>query len=437
MTLALQLLLSLSILIVLHEMGHFIPAKLFKTRVEKFYLFFDVKFSLVKKKIGDTVYGIGWLPLGGYVKIAGMVDESMDKEQMSKPPQPWEFRSKPAWQRLIIMIGGVTVNVILGFLIYWFVLAYWGYKVVPLEHVKYGSHFEPVLEKLGFQDGDKIISLDDSIPQSHHQVVSMLFFDEVKKVKVERYGNEVEIDIPADIPHRMLASGTKIPIAERYPCVIDSVFANTPADSAGLMAGDAITAVNGIQSEFFFDIQQEIFKNKNSIVRVSFIRGDSTLVAKLKVSNEGTIGFQPVRLGEYLKVDTVQYSIGSAFPAAFTYAKEIIRKQVLSIRFLFSKSGVTQMGGFISIANIFPNKWDWWAFWEKTALLSLVLAVMNILPIPALDGGHVIFLIWEVVTGRPVRQRVLEVAQMVGFFILIGLILWANGLDIFRIFSGS
>ncbi|MDZ4824136.1 MAG: RIP metalloprotease RseP [Flavobacteriales bacterium] len=437
MTLALQLLLSLSILIVLHEMGHFIPAKIFKTRVEKFYLFFDPWFSLVKKKIGDTVYGIGWLPLGGYVKISGMVDESMDKDQLAKPPQPWEFRSKPAWQRLIIMIGGVTVNVILGFVIYWFVLAHWGYKVLPLENVTYGAHFEPVLEKIGFEDGDKILAVDDSIPQSHHQVMSMLFFDEAKKVTVERRGQKVEVNIPEDISSRMLSAGARAAITPRYKCVIDSFTVKSPADSAGLLKGDKIIGVNEVRSEFFMDIQQEIFKNKGKVIRVNFIRGDSTLVAKIKVSEEGAIGFYPVPDSKYLKYDTLQYSVGSAFPAAFRYAKEIIRKQVLSIRFLFSRAGVTQMGGFISIANIFPDKWNWWAFWDKTALLSLVLAVMNILPIPALDGGHVIFLIWEVITGKPVKQRVLEVAQMFGFLLLIGLILWANGLDIFRLFSGN
>jgi regulator of sigma E protease len=435
MILALQLILSLSILIVLHELGHFIPARLFKTRVEKFFLFFDPWFALVKKKVGDTVYGIGWLPLGGYVKISGMVDESMDKEQLAKPPQPWEFRSKPAWQRLIIMIGGVTVNVILGFLIYWFVLACWGREVLPLTETRYGMAFEPVLEELGFRDGDFIVSLDDSIPITADQVASMLFFDGVKKVSISREGQSMEIPIPDDISHRMLDSGTRLPVSPRIPAAVDSVIADSPAMKAGLRKGDRITAINADTVVFFDQAQRLIQQSGSKKITLGILRGETQQTLDVEVSENGTIGFYPAGLRAYLKYDTVHYTFGSAFPEAFYYAKEIIRKQVQTIRFLFSKAGVTQMGGFITIANIFPDEWNWWAFWEKTALLSLILAVMNILPIPALDGGHVMFLTWEVITGRPVKQKVLEVAQMIGFFLLVALILWANGLDLFRWFT--
>ncbi|MBL7943116.1 MAG: RIP metalloprotease RseP, partial [Flavobacteriales bacterium] len=425
----------LSILIVLHEMGHFIPARLFKTRVEKFFLFFDPWFALAKKKIGDTVYGIGWLPLGGYVKISGMVDESMDKEQLAKPPQPWEFRSKPAWQRLIIMIGGVTVNVILGILIYWFVLACWGREVLPLSEARYGMAFEPVLENLGFRDGDMIVAVDDSIPITSDQIASMLFFDDVKKVRISRDGHEMDIQIPEDIAHRMLDSGARMPVSPRIPARIDSVTADSPAFTAGLKKGDIIVCVDADTIQFFDEAQRLINGAKDKEITMVVMRDQEVQRLPVKVSDKGTIGFYPAGPREYLKYDTVHYSFGSAFPEAFHYAKEIIRKQVQTIRFLFSKSGVTQMGGFITIANIFPDEWNWWAFWEKTALLSLILAVMNILPIPALDGGHVMFLTWEVITGRPVKQKVLEVAQMIGFVLLVGLILWANGLDIFRWFT--
>lgn len=435
MILALQLILSLSILIVLHELGHFIPARLFKTRVEKFFLFFDPWFALVKKKVGDTVYGIGWLPLGGYVKISGMVDESMDKEQLAKPPQPWEFRSKPAWQRLIIMIGGVTVNVILGFLIYWFVLACWGREVLPLSETRYGMAFEPVLEELGFRDGDFIVALDDSIPITADQVASMLFFDGVKKVSISREGQSMEIPIPDDISHRMLDSGTRLPVSPRIPAAVDSVIADSPAMKAGLRKGDRITAINADTVVFFDQAQRLIQQSGSKKITLGILRGETQQTLDVEVSENGTIGFYPAGLNAYLKYDTVHYTFGSAFPEAFHYAKEIIRKQVQTIRFLFSKAGVTQMGGFITIANIFPDEWNWWAFWEKTALLSLILAVMNILPIPALDGGHVMFLTWEVITGRPVKQKVLEIAQMIGFFLLVALILWANGLDLFRWFT--
>lgn len=435
MILALQLILSLSILIVLHELGHFIPARLFKTRVEKFFLFFDPWFALVKKKVGDTVYGIGWLPLGGYVKISGMVDESMDKEQLAKPPQPWEFRSKPAWQRLIIMIGGVTVNVILGFLIYWFVLACWGREVLPLSETRYGMAFEPVLEELGFRDGDMIVALDDSIPITADQVASMLFFDDVKKVSISRNGQPMDIAIPEDIAHRMLDSGARMPVSARIPARVDSVTADSPAAAAGLLKGDVIVGVDTAQVRYFDEAQKLINGAKDKQITVAVQRQDSVYRLPVTVSDKGTIGFYPAGPRAYLRYDTVHYSFGSAFPEAFLYAKEIIRKQVQTIRFLFSKSGVTQMGGFITIANIFPDEWNWWAFWEKTALLSLILAVMNILPIPALDGGHVMFLTWEVITGRPVKQKVLEVAQMIGFFLLVALILWANGLDLFRWFT--
>ena len=437
MILALQLLLSLSILIVLHEMGHFIPAKLFKIRVEKFYLFFDPWFSLVKKKIGDTVYGIGWLPLGGYVKIAGMVDESMDKEQMAKPAEPWEFRSKPAWQRLIIMVGGVTVNVILGILIYAMVLSYWGKVVLPLDRVQDGVHVDSLLQEFGFRDGDKIVSLNDSIPETWQYVNKMLLLDDVREIKVVRDGHAMVLNLPEDFGQMLVDSGVKEPFAPRIPCIIDSVITGNPAALAGLLKGDQIVGVDSMRSNYFGDIRKKIIASPNRSVALHVLRNGSEITLPVTVSDAGTIGFEPRSVTEFFAVDTIRVPGWRAIPAGCREAWSRVTDYAMSLKFLFSKAGVQQMGGFISIAKIFPNEWDWWAFWEKTAWISLVLAFMNILPIPALDGGHVMFLIWEVITGKAVSQKILERAQLIGMMLLLGLIVWANGLDIFRIFKGG
>ncbi len=436
MILALQLILSLSILIILHEAGHFIPAKLFKTRVEKFYLFFDPWFSLVKKKIGDTEYGIGWLPLGGYVKISGMVDESMDKDQMAKPPQPYEFRSKPAWQRLIIMIGGVTVNVIVGIVIYSMVLAVWGRQVLPTDHLTYGVHCDSLMYQYGFKDGDKILAVNGQVPVTFNDVNKDLLLEDIQSVTIERFGKQMNLTLPEDFGQMLVDKGVRAAFSERIPCVVDSVAPDKNAAIAGLMKGDSIVGVNQLFSPYFQDIQRHIALNRDKSVGLHIVRDGQKIYMPVHVSSAGTIGFYPRSVAHYLDVDTIQYSLAQAIPGGFNQAWETVTDYSSQLKFLFSKAGAQQIGGFATFAKLFPSEWDWWAFWSRTALISLILAFMNILPIPALDGGHVVFLLWEMVTGKAVSQKVLEYAQMVGMVLLLGLMLYGNGMDIFRAITG-
>lgn len=437
MILALQLLLSLSILIILHEAGHFIPAKLFKTRVEKFYLFFDPYFSLLKKKIGDTEYGIGWLPLGGYVKISGMIDESMDKEQMAQPAKPWEFRSKPAWQRLIIMVGGVTVNVIVGIFIYALVLGVWGKQVLPPDHLTYGVHCDSLMYDYGFRDGDKIIALNGEKPNSFNEVNKRLLLDDISTVTIERFGKQMELALPQEFGQLLLDNGVRAAFSERIPCVVDSVVVGSNAELAGLMKGDSIVGVNQKFSPYFQDIQRQIAMNPGKTVSLHVVRNDSTMRIPVAVSAKRTIGFQPQSIANFLDVDTLQYSWSEAIPGGFKEAWGTVTDYSSQLKFLFSASGAKQIGGFATFAKLFPSEWDWWAFWSRTALISLILAFMNILPIPALDGGHVVFLIWEMITGKAANQKVIEYSQMVGMVLLLGLMLYGNGMDIFRAITGQ
>jgi regulator of sigma E protease len=438
MIFALQLLLSLSLLIILHEGGHFLPAKLFKTRVEKFYLFFDPYFSVLKKKIGETEYGIGWLPLGGYVKISGMVDESMDKEQMSQPAQPWEFRAKPAWQRLIIMIGGVVVNVIVGIVIYSAILFSYGKEIIPSENATYGVHCNPLMYHYGFRDGDKILALDGAKPESFLAINKQMILDDPKQVTIDRMGEEMVITLPNDFGQLLVDSGIKSgAFSLRIPFVVDSVVPENPAYHAGIIRGDSIVGVNGLYSPYFQEIAKELRNNKSKVVRMHVVRDGNTLSLPVAVSDKGTIGLSPRSLENYIDVDTVQYSLWEAIPGGFHEAWETVTDYTSQLRFLFSKAGAKQVGGFVTFAKLFPEEWDWWAFWERTAFISLVLAFMNILPIPALDGGHVMFLLWEMITGKAVSQKVLERSQIIGMILLLGLMLYGNGMDIFRVISGS
>ncbi len=437
MIFAIQLLLSLSILIILHEGGHFIPAKLFKTRVEKFYLFFDPYFSLLKKKIGDTEYGIGWLPLGGYVKISGMVDESMDKEQMALPPQPWEFRAKPAWQRLIIMVGGVVVNVIVGIVIYSMILWNFGKEVIPADSAEYGVHCNQLMYQYGFRDGDKVLELDGVKPQGFGEINKRLILDDPSEVTIERFGEIMKIQLPKNFGQLMIDSGIKSgAFSLRIPFVVDSVIAGKNAEAAGLLKGDSITGVNSLYTPYYQEVAKEMRNNKGQVVRLHVVRNGESIALPVEVSKDGTIGVGPIPITHYLKADTVRYTLLQSIPGGFKEAWETVTDYSSQLRFLFSKAGASQVGGFVTFAKLFPNEWDWWAFWERTAFISLVLAFMNILPIPALDGGHVVFLIWEIVTGKAVSQKVLERSQVVGMILLLGLMLYGNGMDIFRIVTG-
>jgi regulator of sigma E protease len=435
--LAVQLLLSLSILIILHEAGHFIPAKLFKTRVEKFYLFFDPYFSLIKKKIGETEYGIGWLPLGGYVKISGMVDESMDKEQLAKPAEPWEFRAKPAWQRLIIMIGGVVVNVIVGIVIYSMILWSYGKTVLPVDEAKYGVHCDKLMYQYGFRDGDKILALDGVRPQSADEINKRLQLDDPSEVTIERYGEIMNISLPEDFGQILLDSGVKGAFSLRIPFVIDSVSPNMPAAYAGIMRGDSIVGINNLYTPYYQEIARELRQNKNKVVRLHLIRNGVNMGIPVGVSKDGRIGVSPYTPDRYLNFDTLQYSFAQAIPGGCHEAWETVTDYSSQLRFLFSKSGASEVGGFVTFAKLFPPEWNWWIFWERTALISLILAFMNILPIPALDGGHVMFLLWEMITGKAVSQKVLERSQIIGMVLLLGLMLYGNGMDLVRLVSGS
>ena len=432
---AFQLLLSLSILIVLHELGHFIPAKLFGTRVEKFYLFFDVKYSLFKKKIGETVYGIGWLPLGGYVKISGMIDESFDKEQMQKPPQPWEFRSKPAWQRLIIMLGGVTVNLLLGFFIYMMVLFVWGKETLPQENIPLGLEPSELIQEIGFEKGDKIVDVDGQELDYVLDINKMLLLRPIEKIKIEKLDGSIsEINIPENIGNEIFQSGQINSFTPLFSAIVDSVSNESPALYAGIQSGDRIISINNESIYDWSSFTKWINNNSDDIIDVIVERGDSNYNISINRNDDGTIGVWKKNTG----IETINEKIGfvDSVKQGFNYGYWTLYEYVAQFSFIFTKKGAQQLGGFGTIGNIFPAQWDWKGFWLSTALLSIILAFMNVLPIPALDGGHVMFLVYEIITGRRPSDKFMEVSTMIGFFLLIALVLYANGNDLFRAFAG-
>jgi len=438
LTQALQLILSLSILVVLHEAGHFLPARWFKTRVEKFYLFFDPWFSLFKIKKGDTEYGIGWLPLGGYVKISGMIDESMDKEQMNSEPQPWEFRAKPAWQRLIIMIGGVTVNLILGFLIYMMVMGVWGEDKLPVASVPDGMAFDSVLENYGLEEGDLITGLNGEPLTYTNSISKRLLLDDITAVNYVRNGVEGSISLPEDFGQLLIDSGVRRPLQIRVPTIIKDFTKNSNVKAAGVPKGSELIGINGKEIKFFNQFRQELNEFKNDTVQLAYVTPDGRKAnTEIAISEKGTIGFTPN--SPYDLLDTVHfaYSPIQSFGAGWRLGKEKLSDYVVSIKFIFSKAGIKQMGGFGAIGGMFNTEWDWEGFWIATAFLSLILAFMNILPIPALDGGHVLFLLWEIITGKAPPQKFMEVAQMFGMLLLLTLVLYANGNDLFKLITGG
>jgi len=427
---AVQLLMSLSLLIVLHELGHFIPARLFKTRVEKFFLFFDVKFALFKKKIGETTYGIGWLPLGGYVKISGMIDESMDKEQMLQPPQPWEFRSKPAWQRLIIMLGGVTVNLILGFLLYMMILFVWGKYTYTSENLPLGLRPSPVVAELGFEVGDQIISVDGTPLENVMDINKYLLLRDIENVTVKRKeGSITTITIPESIGSKMFESGEIIPLNPVLPAVLDSIVPNSPAALSGLQADDKIVAVNGKEVENWTDFQNTKIEETHT-VEIIYERNRAKDTLSLTTNADGTLGVFPKT--DFLKFNWVELTLVESIVQGFDYGYWTLRDYISQFKYIFTPKGASQLGGFGAIGNMFPSVWDWKGFWSSTALISIILAFMNILPIPALDGGHVMFLCYEIVTGKKPNDKFMEYAQMFGFFLLLSLVLYANGNDLYR-----
>lgn len=429
---AFQLILSLSILVIVHEFGHFIFARIYKVRVEKFYLFFNPWFSLFKfkPKNSETEYGIGWLPLGGYVKIAGMIDESMDKEQMKQPVQEWEFRAKSAPKRLMIMVAGVLFNFLLALFIYSMISFKWGSSYIPLQEAKNGLYFCETAHQVGFQDGDLFVSID-GVPAEKYPEVTRQFIDADKEVKVLRNGQEVTISIPEDFKLRLMSEENGF-FDFIIPVVIDTVVENRPAQAAGLMAGDSIVSINGLPVQKFVDLSAILKNNCGKTVDFSFFRNDSLQTLPVAVDTAGLVGIGMRGADHYLPVKHVQYGFFESFPKGIKRGVSMLSSYVGDTKMIFSKEGAKQIGGFGTIGSIFPDKWDWQRFWEMTAFLSIALAFMNILPIPALDGGHVLFLLYEVITRRTPNEKFMEYAQITGMALLFGLLLYANGNDLFR-----
>jgi regulator of sigma E protease len=439
-----QFLLSLSLLIVLHELGHFIPAKLFKTRVEKFYLFFDIKYSLFKKKIGGTEYGIGWLPLGGYVKISGMIDESMDKEQMALPPQPWEFRSKPAWQRLIIMLGGVTVNFLLAFVIYIGMAFAYGDMFIANADLKDGLAVEnPAMQNAGFKTGDKILAIDGTIVEKFDNEINAKVAM-AKDVLIDRNGAQQLIKMPNDFIDQLTKS-EKIPLVSlRIPFVVSSV--SSESKNTNLKDKDQFVSLNGQPTKYIDEANLVLQSNKNKTITAVVLRNNQEVSIPVVVSNDGKLG---IRLGRltipeldkmgYYKVSKVEYGFFESFPKGIERGKDQLVGYGKQLKMIFSPStgAYKGVGGFKAIFDVFPSSWSWEVFWSITALLSIMLGVMNLLPIPALDGGHVMFLLFEIITRRKPSDKFMEYAQMAGFILLITLVLFANGNDIYKAFVGK
>ena len=441
-----QFILSLSLLIVLHELGHFIPAKLFKTRVEKFYLFFDYKFSLIKKKVGETVYGIGWIPLGGYVKISGMIDESMDTEQMALPPQPWEFRSKPAWQRLIIMLGGVIVNFVLGIFIYIMLMYAYGEKYIINDSLKDGVWVQDTLAmNLGIQTGDKILAVDGNKIINYRKI--NIEFINGNKFTIDRNGELIEKTLPIDYISKIMDRGKDAgPIVSvRHPFVVAKIAEKSLNSATGLKPKDLFISVNNQPVKYFDEIEKILKEHKNQEVSVVVKRENETKNLTLKIDENGKMGVYPaeVKFSEleklgYLKLADLKYSFAEAIPAGLNKSWNTLTGYVKQLKKIFNPStgAYKGLGGFISIGSIFPSEWSTKFFWEITAYLSIMLGFMNLLPIPALDGGHVVFTLWEMITGKKPGDKFLEYAQIVGFFLLIALLLFANGNDIYRAIKG-
>ena len=438
-----QLLLALSILIILHEFGHYVTARWFKCRVEKFFLFFDPWFALVKKKIGETVYGIGWLPLGGYVKIAGMIDESMDKDQLKQPPKEWEFRSKPAWQRLIIMLGGIIMNVLTAFVIYAFILMIWGERYVPNNTVKNGIWVtDSLMNRLGFQNGDKVVSINGDSIKNFDELQSKILIGG-RDVVVERNGELKNLALPIDLINTLITSKDKrkkIYVTERLPAIIGTYpdKGDFNGKKAGLKRMDRIIAVNDQPVQFLDEINAVGAGFKNRSVRVKVLRNNDTLNLSCNVNGDGHLELMPLSDEE---ADTLQlyqlvekkYGFFGAFPAGVQKAGKKLNDYIEQFKLILNpRTGAAKgLGGFKAIASVFPTTWSWEAFWNITAFLSIVLAFMNLLPIPALDGGHVMFTLYEMVTRRRPSDKFLEYAQMVGMVLLLALMLYANGNDWF------
>ncbi|MDR3143003.1 MAG: RIP metalloprotease RseP [Tannerellaceae bacterium] len=430
---ALQLILSLSVLVVVHEFGHFLFARIFKVKVEKFYLFFDPWFALFryKPKSGETEYGIGWLPLGGYCKISGMIDESMDKEQLAQPPQPYEFRSKSAGKRLLIMVGGVLFNFLLALFIYSMVLFAWGDEYIPLENMKMGMDYSETFHNIGFQDGDILLKVD-GVKLERFGADALRAVANATNVTVLRDGIETVIYIPDDTMQRVLRDKQGF-ASTRFPMIIDRLTGDkAPAALAGLQPKDSIVSVDGKPTPTFYDVSVQLNEKKNRDVAVGFYRNGIEQTAQVTLDSLGKLGIYPVSPNRIYATVTTNYGFFTSFPAGVHLGINTLKGYVGDMKYVFTKEGASSLGGFGAIGSLFPAQWDWRSFWMTTAFLSIILAFMNILPIPALDGGHVMFLLYEVITRRKPSDKFLEYAQIAGMLLLFGLLIYANGNDLFR-----
>jgi regulator of sigma E protease len=445
-----QFFLSLTLLVFLHELGHFIPAKLFKVRVSKFYVFFDflfplpkvLNFSLFKKKVGDTEYGLGWFPLGGYVQIDGMVDESMDVEKLKEPAQPWEFRAKPAWQRLIIMIGGVTVNVILAMVIYAGILMAYGQEFLPLKNATNGIMVTDSLGyDLGLKDGDQILSINQKPVEDIASFTRTLLLYDAKTIEIIRNDSAQSLNVPKNFVSRVIEergrSRSLRLIEARMPVIVRDLQKGSGGEKAGLMKEDSIVAING-QGIIYYDQMKALLNaNKGNKVDVTVDRNGEAKTLAVQLTEEGLIGFAPdFNYNRFFEVSKIEYSFFQAIPAGVKLAVNTLDAYVRQFKLLFTGQAKAKdsLGGFGTMVKAFETEWNWLAFWNMTALISIILAFVNILPIPALDGGHVVFLLYEMVFRRPPPQKIMEYAQVAGMIFLLGLMLYANGLDIFRAF---
>ncbi len=432
-----QFLLSLSLLIIIHETGHFIFAKIFKCRVEKFYLFFNAGFTLFKTKKGETEYGIGWLPLGGYVKIAGMIDESMDKEQMKQPPKPYEFRSKKAYQRLLIMVGGVLMNFLAAIVIYVGISYAWGKDYLPVENVKYGIAVNEVGEEIGFRDGDMIMSVDNEPVVDFFDVSKSIMLDDIESVQVKRSGTTRDVMITEKDIAKMMKSPGMIGLRYPFELTITKVASDSPAQQAGLQSGDEIVAIDGNKFEFYDQFTEYLKEHKNETVVVTALRNGNKVEKPVNLTDEGLLGVHSNRnISKYFEFAHYDYGFLEAIPAGLKRGWETSVDYLKQFKLIFNRTtkGYESLGGFITIGNIFPGMWNWKVFWDMTAFLSIILGIMNILPIPALDGGHVMFVLYEMVTGRKPSEKFLEYAQYVGLVLLLFLVLYANINDVVRLF---
>jgi regulator of sigma E protease len=433
-----QFILAFSILVVLHEMGHFLPAKWFGCRVDKFYLFFNPWFSLWRKKVGETEYGLGWIPLGGYVKIAGMIDESMDKEQMQLPAQPWEFRSKPAWQRLIIMLGGVIVNFVLALVLFAMILFVWGEEKLPVQNLKYGLSVDSLATSAGLKGGDIITGVNNKPLVYMNDLPKELMLAERVVLKVDRQGKDTTVVMPEGFVRKLTKNQLRGFVSPRFPVIVDSISPKIEYKSGELKKGDVLVGLNNDTFSYYQEFDSLKKQHKNEVVTLKALRNADTALVAVKLTDDGSVGFFPKDPLKILGIEKKGYSFFAAIPAGISYGVERLSDYITGIRLLFTSKEhkvSDNLGSVISIGKTFGGTWDWYRFWTMTALFSIILAFMNILPIPALDGGHALFTIYAMITGRKPSDKFMEYAQMVGMVLLLGLMLYAFGLDIWRLFK--